>query len=311
MSSNPFDPWLTYSGTAPTAAPGYNISDPNFNLPYLPTTFDDSSNQPNSLSLSSTYNPKLLQEWIDDLRTELNDLILPGNTTKFTDTELTGYLNSALKDYSNFFKYERTLQISVTTGVEEYQLPHDIKDITNVVYVSPTGNVNWLKYKPFKAGNTVSRLNSGYSKLGIYANRYNSTFYVGHYDFKHIDNQNILWLDYAPQIGSVLRVEYHASHLLFTKPNSSLSANDPYNVAAYHSYTTVNEDHDEAILLYAKAKAFVRVEGQDANLSRWKETGSRTDNPIKLESTRFFQAYNAKIKSYRTVQLKVGRLYRR
>ena len=125
-------------------------------------------------------------------------------------------------------------------------------------YVTSSGVHTYLKYKPWKGGE-------------------HARSYTGHYDYR----TGLLELDFSPAAGSYLVVRYLASRMI-----------PPFDAAR----VDITREHAELIVLYACGKALVRVEGQDANLSRWKdEPGRRDDNPMINPSTRYFQAYKGKI----------------
>lgn len=210
----------------------------------------------------------------NQIRTELKDTV--SGKYKWTDTELSQYLKDALQDYEKHFPKPGETTLTLEEGTLSYALPSGLKRITRVCYHAQSGDI-YLKAKPFKGGETSSGRDTLYWKLGVLIAPGRARPYQGHYELKN----NEIALDFAPLADETLTIEYAGDYALPVFDTIRLD---------------IPSEDLELLKLYAKGLAMVRIETQDANLSRWKEDGRRDDNPIVLSSNRYFNAYNQKIK---------------
>jgi len=242
----------------------------------------DGANYDSPLTIVYSHTPTLT-DLRARVRRDLRDLgtgVAPNLKFKWTDDEIDGYLRDAIGDYGEHFPKPGSLTIECVAGHKTYRLPAEVRGLDSVEYVAEAGNALYLTHRPFRGGeSTGSGGAHPYWKLGISSEVYRRTRrHTGSYDFR----DGAIELDFSPALGASLRVEYRGRYL--SPPNGFVRLDVPV------------DDH-ELLVLYACGKATVRVEGQDANLSRWDETtGRRDDNPLTPLTNRYFNAYNQKIK---------------
>ena len=198
--------------------------------------------------------------WSDlkiELRIELDD---SGATPKWDDATLFTYLREALADYSQYFPLVSevaALTVSLTNPLK-YCLPTDFLEENQVQ--SPAGNILELR-----RGRSGSRLSSGEHPL-----------------FYYVDG-TFLFLDANPGSSAVL-MTYDAIHSM------------PANMTDDAFVLSVPSVDIELIKLYIVGKVNTRQRNAQSRLDRFKlGTGTREDNPMRMETEDFFARYYQKI----------------
>jgi len=202
------------------------------------------------------------------------------DSTAYTweDAELNQYIEAAIDKYAIHFPLKKELTLTTSLNVKTYKIYDTVVAVNRVEYIDDDNISRYLLYKPWKGGEELIADNDSYWKLGVYRNGPSRTRqFLGHYDF----SKGNLLLDFNPSANESLVVRY-ASY--YVKPRFDAVQLD------------IPEHDIELIVLYACGKAAVRVEKQDATLSRWDETGRRDDNPLIKLSTRYFNAFDQGVK---------------
>lgn len=219
--------------------------------------------------------PQTLGNLVDAILVELRD----STSRRWARTEIIQYIQDAIRDYTKLFPKTRTLEIDLTEDVREYTLPPQVITVQRVEYVNSDSNSYFLKYLPWAAGQSdISSATSSYWKLGVVLVMGSaSREYCGHYDVR----DDVLSIDFDPDPDESLKIR---CTWRFTIP--------PFEAAKLD----VPEEDLELLKLYSCGKAMVRIEMQDANLSRWTEGQRRDDNPVVPSANRYFNAYNQMVK---------------
>jgi len=229
-----------------------------------------------------------------------------GTTINWTDDEMNIYIEEGFNELSILFPRDAdttimmlppTITSGQTLGVRQYPLPADCYSLRSVEYVDQSGRMHlYLKDKPFRGGESTATTYLGYPKLGIMLTPLAGRFYPGHYDFY----ENKINLDWDPSgDGDYLHIRYAARYLLPTD-DATL-------------FTTQQEDM-ELLSLYTQMKCWIRVEGQDVRLSRWRgkaDGGRRDDLSTETMSKRIKQLYDQRINDRRSMRVMTRRLVRR
>jgi hypothetical protein len=222
---------------------------------------------------------------IDRVRLELNDPIPVDDVPRWPTAELVVYANDAVRDYSKYFpRVARTELLATSTagpdGGYEVALDRAVGRITRVGY-QQQGRLDWIQERPQKPGDMVG--GSSLGRFGRYRGGYaGAPAYELSGPAGSEDLAVSLRLNFAPANGTYLVVDYTTAHDLF-------------DAAFLDVPTTIPDDDEELLALYTTAKAWARVSGQDAGLSRWDETGRRDDSPILPKERTLFRAYRYKL----------------
>ena len=181
-----------------------------------------------------------------------------------------------------------------TIGVRSYNVPSDFYLVKTIEYVTADGNLHlYLKEKPWRGGETTATSYMGYPKLGILLSPLSGRYYPGHYEV--FNNQ--ITVDWDPAgNGDYLNLRYLGQRAL------------PVNDA---DILTITLQDAELISLYAQFKAWMRIEGSDVRLSRWKEPGKRDDLPTLKQSMMIRNIYQERVNDRREQRPRVHRLVRR
>lgn len=226
---------------------------------------------------------------VDRVRLELNDPIPVDDAPRWPTEELVVYANDGVRDYSKYFPRVARTTLP-TTGVVGpdggYALPLDqpVGRVTRVGYQQP-GRTDWIQERPQQPGDFVggsavlAGTAGGFGRRGGYAS-------VPAYELSGPpgaeDEVVSLRLNFVPRAGTTVVVDYTTTHVLFDATDLTVP-------------TTIPDDDEELLALYTTAKAWARVSGQDAGLSRWDETGRRDDSPILPKERSLFRAYRYKL----------------
>jgi hypothetical protein len=188
-------------------------------------------------------------------------------------------------------------QNDLQIGVRSYPLPTDCYMVKSVEYCTQDGRMHlFLKEKPFRGGETTATTYIGYPKLGIMLSPLSGRFYVGNYDTYN----GMLNLDWDPAgDGDYLNVRYAARYSNPTDDAQLLN---------------LQPEDMELISLRAQMKCWLRIEGADTRLSRWrsKEDGSRRDDmPTIKMSSMIKQLYDQIVNDRKELRIRTRRLVRR
>lgn len=214
-------------------------------------------------------------------------------TLNWPDDEINRYIWEGLGELNIRFPLEDNIQITLqgptidshnnTVGTSNYILPADFYLIKTVEYVTANGQLHYfLREKPWKGGESTATSFYGYPKLGILFSPTMMTgrLYPGHYQIY----EGQLQLDWSPAgDGDYLNVNYFGRRPLPTSDADILSC-------------TVEDM--ELLSLYTQMKCWLRVEVQDARLSRWRGNpeGSQRDGlPTVKHWTQIKQLYNERV----------------
>lgn len=228
-----------------------------------------------------------------------------GVTVNWPDEEINTYIGEAMGEVSILFPRESDTTIpllgpitdDVTMGSRSYPLPTDCYMVKSVAYNTQDGHMRlYLKEKPFRGGETTATTFIGYPKLGIYLAPLSGRFYPGHYD----QYEQQITIDWDPAgDGDYLTIRYAAR---YSAPTSDAQV------------LTLQPEDMELISLRTQMKCWLRIEGQDTRLSRWrgKEDGGRRDDmPTQKMSFTIKQLYDQVVNDRREMRIKVRRLVRR
>jgi hypothetical protein len=229
-----------------------------------------------------------------------------GGTINWPDSEINTYIEEAFNELSILFPKDADTTIMMqpptivngqTVGTRAYALPTDCYSIRSVEYVDQSGRMHlYLKEKPFRGGESTATTYIGYPKLGIMLTPLAGRFYPGHYDM-YEGNINLDWDPSGD--GDYLHLRYAARY-----PIPSDDA----------TLFTIQQEDMELLSLYAQMKCWIRVEGQDVRLSRWRgkaDGGRRDDLPTETMSKRVKQLYDQRINDRRAMRVMTRRLVRR
>lgn len=213
------------------------------------------------------------------------------------DDELNGYLEEALIELNLKFPLETHVTILLTPALRDYPMPVNFFSIRSIEYVTVDGKLHlYLREKPFRGGESTATSYLGYPKLGIMLSPLAGRFYPGHYDVY----EQALHLDWDPVgDGDTLHIRYLAARSLPLHDGDLLQ---------------VSPQDMELISLRMQMKCWLRVEGQDTRLSRWrsKDDGSRRDDmPTTKHSFVIKQLYDQLVNDRRELRPRVRRLVRR
>jgi hypothetical protein len=322
--------WPTSTGTAGQYTvlqvyPGPVTALQNVTTTSASLTYDDSANlafqiRPSSGSLPTpTYGPEVMvyvigfvpcRAWLrQKVRVALADRAdTVGVTLNWPDDELNQYISEAIAELNVFFPYETSpvtitlLPPSVdshgnTVGTRTYNLPSDFYLVKTIEYVTSDSRLHlYLKDKPWRGGETTATSYLGYPKLGILLSPLAGRYYPGHYS---VFNSQVT-VDWDPAgDGDYLNVTY-----LGQRP---LPANDG-------DLLVITVQDAELMSLYTQFKAWMRIEGQDTRLSRWRDKadGSRRDDmPTLRQSAMIRSIYQERINDRREQRPRIHRLVRR
>lgn len=231
-----------------------------------------------------------------------------GVTLNWPDDELNDYIQEGIGELNILFPVEAA-PVSITllsptvdshgnaVGVRIYSLPSDCYSVRTVEYVTADGKLHlYLKEKPWRGGETTATSYLGYPKLGILLSPLSGRFYPGHY----FTYQGQLNLDWDPSgDGDYLNVTY-LGRRAFPQNDGDIMNVQPEDM--------------ELLSLYTQMKCWLRVEGQDTRLSRWrdKSDGSRRDDlPTVKQSMIIKNLYDQRVNDRREMRPRVRRLVRR
>ncbi|MFL5623987.1 MAG: hypothetical protein ACJ788_00135 [Ktedonobacteraceae bacterium] len=304
-----------YPGTTPTV-----VVTPNTNSVTL--SFDDSQSiayQVRPSAAGPIYGPEAsvivigyvpCRAWLrQSIRLTLADRVDVDTSIAATwpDDEINNNILESINEFNILFPYEKdtviplagpTIENGITVGVRNYPLPLDFYTLNTVEYVTPDGKLNlYLKEKPWKGGETTATSYLGYPKLGILLSPLAGRYFPGHYEVW----ENQIWVDFDPPgNGDVLKVRYKGKRPL------------PMNDGDILSFTP--EDLN-IISLGAQMKCALRLEVQDARLSRWRGkedgVGNRADMPTLKHWIEIKKLYDQRVNDRRELRPKVRRLVRR
>ena len=224
---------------------------------------------------------------IDRVRLELNDPIPVDDAPRWPTEELIVYANDGVRDYSKYFpRVARTEVLTTGTvgpaGGYELSLGQAVGRVVRVGY-QQQGRLDYLQERPQKPGDMV-----GGSAVLSFGGSFRRGGYAGVPSYElsgpagSEDLPVSLRLNFVPKSGTAMVIDYTTAHDLFDAADLGIP-------------TTIPDDDEELIALYTTAKAWARVSGQDAGLSRWDETGRRDDSPILPKERGLFRAYRYKL----------------
>lgn len=245
-----------------------------------------------------------LRQKVRKLLSDRTDTI--GITINWPDDELNEYIVEGINELNVLFPIESqttisllppTVQNGIQLGTRDYTLPSDVYQVSSVDYKTADGRLNlFIKEKPFKGGESSATSYLGYPKLGIMLSPLSGRFYPGHYDVY----QGSIHLDWDPAgDGDVLIVRYTGRRALPTGDADILS---------------LTPEDMELLSLRCQMKCWMRVESQDARLSRWRtkaDGGKRDDMPTLKHSDVIKKLYNELVNDRRELRPRVFRLVRR
>jgi len=223
------------------------------------------------------------------------------------EDELLTWFNEGLAELNQEFPFEEdappiamlppTIVNGVQTGVRDYALPTDLYLMKEALYINADGTYRlYLKEKPFKGGETTATTYLGYPKLGILYIPLSGRFYGGHYDI--FEGQ--IHLDWDPKgDGDTLKIRYYGRRPFPTGDGDIMA---------------VPPEYMRAVSLYVEWRCWLRVEGQDTRLSRWRtkdDGGSRGDMSTLRHSVQVRSLYNESVNNLRELRPRVLRLVRR
>lgn len=227
-----------------------------------------------------------------------------GANVVWTDDEINGYIRDALVEFNIMFPTEEDTTIMLVgaplvggQGQRNYPLPTDLYYIRTVEYVTTDGKLHlYLKEKPFRGGESTATSYLGYPKLGILLSPLAGRYYPGHYSMY----EQQIWIDWDPAgDGDYLHIQYGGKRPLPTSDADMLS---------------LNQEDITLISLRTQMSCWLRIEGNDTRLSRWRtreDGGSRGDMPTVKMSSEIQRLYNQMVMDRRELRPKVRRLMRR
>lgn len=223
------------------------------------------------------------------------------------DDEINEYINEGLGELNLMFPLQESTTITMLppavdshgyqVGVRNYNLPTDFYVLNTVEYVTNNGNLHlFLKEKPWRGGESTATSYLGYPKLGILLSPIAGRFYVGHYQVY----ENQLQLDFDPPgDGDYMNLNYLGRR--------SLPVNDG-------DIMSVTLEDMELLSLYTQMKCWLRIEVQDARLSRWRgnpDGANRDGLPTVKHWLQIKQLYDQRVNDRRELRPRTRRLVRR
>jgi hypothetical protein len=205
-------------------------------------------------------------EFLAEIRADLKD---DGATPRFSDKMLYVYTKDAVRDYSIWFP--RRLDAVVLSPVgASYPLPANF--ISEIHVETAVGS--FLERRAERPGTR-------------FPNRKQPIYYF-------IQGGNLYVV--CPTVVSPLadiKLTYLATHAI---PVSETDVADPDATPPYPGFTFTIPDADiELIRLYVKAQLYIQMRTRQSALDRFKERGSRDDNPLQPETLDLMRDYRAKI----------------
>jgi hypothetical protein len=228
-------------------------------------------------------------------------------TITWPDDEINEYITEAIGELNILFPIQASESIMMqppivdttdhTVGVRNYNLPADFYLLNTVEYVTNNGNLHlFLKEKPWRGGESTATSYLGYPKLGILLSPIAGRFYVGHYQVY----QNQLQLDFDPPgDGDYVNINYLGRRPIPTNDGDIIS---------------VNLEDMELLSLYTQMKCWLRIEVQDARLSRWRgnpDGANRDGLPTVKHWIQIKQLYDQRLNDRRENRPRARRLVRR
>jgi hypothetical protein len=215
---------------------------------------------------------------------------------RWSDEELLTYANDAVRDYSRTWRVSKRATLLATLGAEGntvFPLPDGSVGVLRIGYVTGT-SMMYLSENPYRQGEVLQApgVGNGSAASGqngrpawVWGTGNRERIYLGHYELTadpdDVDTAAGFRLDFQPDQNSSFVVDYVTQHELF----------DPLDPTVA---TSIPDEDEEMLCFYVEGKAWMRVFGQDAALSRWDTDGSRDDSPILPLNTRFLQLYEKK-----------------
>lgn len=248
--------------------------------------------------------------WLrQSIRMALSDRTDTGNaaSVNWPDDEINKYITEGMNELNLMFPIESSTKIMLLpsssdtsghqVGTRTYPLPADFYLARSVEYVTTDEKFHlFLKEKPWRGGETTAQSVMAYPKLGIWMPPQTGRFFPGHY-FTYQGQLNLDWDPVGD--GDYINLSYMAKRPI------------PVNDA---DLLSVQPEDMELLSLYSQMKCWLRVEGQDTRLSRWrsKDDGSRRDDlPTIKHSMIIKQLYNERVNDRRELRPRVRRLVRR
>jgi hypothetical protein len=221
-----------------------------------------------------------------------------GVNLAWPDDELDSYIYNSIVELNQLFPVEKDFEIQMVTNQRVYPLPSDLLYISTVEFVSLEGNLHlYLKEKPWRGGESTATTYLGYPKLGLLNSPQTGRFYPGHY-YLYEQNLHIDW-DPMTTADTQLKLHYKGQRVL------------PVGDADILQLT---EEDVTLVALRTQVFAWLRIEGSDVRLSRWRtkdDGGSRSDLPTVKMSAEIQKLYNGAIIDRKERRPKVLRLVRR
>jgi hypothetical protein len=232
-----------------------------------------------------------------------------GNTTLlFPDDELNQWIQEAFGELNVTFPVERSTTIALLpptidthgnqVGTRTYALPTDFLLMDTVEFVLQDGHLHlYLKEKPWKGGESTATSYLAYPKLGILISPQQGRFFPGHFQIA----QDQLQIDWDPPgSGEYLNVSYEGRRTF------------PIDDAT--PFDDVTPEDMELLSLHTQMKCWLRIEGNDTRLSRWRgnpDGANRDGMPTVKHSMIIKQLYDQRVNDRRETRPRVLRLVRR
>jgi hypothetical protein len=201
--------------------------------------------------------PNTWASFLAELRIELDDT---GATPRWTDNILYTFTRDGIWDYSQYFpmRVDHAELLSVVGNDKKFTLPASFLD--DILVECPSGN--YLEVRRERPGVKLSTSNS-------------PLFYF-------VD-AGCLYLDASPS-GAAVLLSYYGAHGIPAAATDTTFA------------LTIPTSDLEVLKLYVQARVNVVIRNRQSLLDRFDPgTGSRTDNPVRPETTDFFHRYNEAI----------------
>lgn len=202
----------------------------------------------------------------DFIRVELKDT---GGSEKWSDAELLAWAQMGMRDISKQMPITKQLALTPTSGTRSYVLT--MTDRTGPILLVEHPDGIFLEKMNYKPGTSTwyphapAYLLKGYMEVGD-----------GWWEMR-VGDDDTLFLTQDPDTEYDITVHYSAQRNI---PTLDASAIDLW-------------DNDLEILeAFVCWRAYLRVGGQDASLSRWSEkSGKRDDNPLNPQARAWKQRY--------------------
>lgn len=189
----------------------------------------------------------------DYIRIELKD---SETDKKWTDAALLSWAKAGMRDISSHMPRRKAATITTISETRGYSLTTALSDRVGAIYQVEHPEGVYLEEINFKPG--TSRF---YPTLPAYLLTGYTEVVDGWYEM-----DDTLYLTKDPDTSDDITVWYEGQRDI---PSTDASVIDLW------------DNDTELLVAYVCWKAFLRVGGQDATLSRWSEGGRRDDNPIK------------------------------